>query len=188
MSQLYVSEFITTEKGILCWHANHCRVMTFQNQPPELWKEVTQLTSALRILEGGTTSEQDFYVKMFQHISYEVQHKILLLTVNHSDNNLDHCKLMLLLLKRFPQTIQTHSVRTIWWEELRWLKQNVMHDLNETVEGLESQHNFRRRESAFLKAMFARRFNRSIDDQTCQWVNAVWTLYSLLGVRQKKID
>ncbi|KAJ6635420.1 Integrator complex subunit 10 [Pseudolycoriella hygida] len=84
-------------------------VMTFQNQPPELWKEVTQLTSALRILEGGTTSEQDFYVKMFQHISYEVQHKILLLTVNHSDNNLDHCKLMLLLLKRFPQTIPTHS-------------------------------------------------------------------------------
>lgn len=85
--------------------------MTFQNQPPELWTEVTQLTSALRILEGGTTTEQEFYVKMFQHISYEVQHKILLLTVNHSDNNLDHCKLMLLLLKRFPQTIQTHSVR-----------------------------------------------------------------------------
>lgn len=84
--------------------------MTFQNQPPELWKEVTQLTSALRIPEGGTTTEQDFYIKMFQHISYEVQHKILLLTVNHSDNNLDHCKLMLLLLKRFPQTIQTHSV------------------------------------------------------------------------------
>ncbi|XP_037049863.1 integrator complex subunit 10 isoform X2 [Bradysia coprophila] len=88
-------------------------VMTFQNQPPELWTEVTQLTSALRILEGGTTPEQEFYVKMFQHISYEVQHKILLLTVNHSDNNLDHCKLMLLLLKRFPQTIQTHSPRLL---------------------------------------------------------------------------
>lgn len=85
-------------------------MLTFQNQPPELWNEVTQLTSALRIPEGGTTSEQEFYVKMFQHISYEVQHKILLLTVNHSDNNLDHCKLILLLLKRFPQTIQTHSV------------------------------------------------------------------------------
>lgn len=114
MPQLHVSEFIETRKAFYVDTITvHCRVMTFQNQPPELWKEVTQLTSALRILEGGTTSEQDFYVKMFQHISYEVQHKILLLTVNHSDNNLDHCKLMLLLLKRFPQTIQTHSVRTI---------------------------------------------------------------------------
>lgn len=50
---------------------------------------------------------------MFQHISYEVQHKILLLTANHSDNNLEHCKLILLLLKRFPQAIHTHSPRLL---------------------------------------------------------------------------
>lgn len=87
-------------------------MLTFQNQPIdlELWNEVTQLTSALRIPEGSTTAEQEFYVKMFQHISYDVQHKILLLTASNSDNNLEHCKLILLLLKRFPQAIQTHSV------------------------------------------------------------------------------
>ncbi len=113
MSHLHVSEIVWARIRInfVQWK-NLYRVLTFQNQPPELWKEVTQLTSALRILEGATTTEQDFYVKMFQHISYEVQHKILLLTVNHSDNNLEHCKLMILLLKRFPQTIQTHSVRS----------------------------------------------------------------------------
>lgn len=90
-----------------------CSIQTFQNQPAELWNEVTQLTSALRIPEGATTNEQEFYVSMFQHISYEVQHKILLLTANHSDNNLEHCKLILLLLKRFPQAIHTHSPRLL---------------------------------------------------------------------------
>lgn len=89
------------------------RVLTFQNQPADIWNEVSQLTSALRIPEGGTTPEQEFYVKMFQHISYDVQHKILLLTATHSDNNLEHCKLILLLLKRFPQAIQTHSVNLV---------------------------------------------------------------------------
>lgn len=50
---------------------------------------------------------------MFQHISYEVQHQILLFTANHSDNNMEHCKLILLLLKRFPQAVHTHSPRLI---------------------------------------------------------------------------
>lgn len=57
--------------------------------------------------------EEDFYIKMFQHISYEVQHSILLLTASNSDNQMDHCRLILLLLKRFPQTIPTHAPRLI---------------------------------------------------------------------------
>lgn len=83
-------------------------VLTFQNQPAELWNEVNQLTAALRIPEGQTTAEQEFYVKMFQHISYDVQMKIL---VNlNTDNNLNHCQFILLLLKRFPHAIPAHSV------------------------------------------------------------------------------
>jgi len=85
-------------------------LITFQTQPPELWNEISQLTEALRIPEGSTTPDQDFYVKIFQYISYEVQHKILLLTANQSGNNLEHCRLILLLLKRFPQAIATHAV------------------------------------------------------------------------------
>lgn len=86
-------------------------VMNFQNQQAELWNEISKLTNALRVPEeSGGTSEQEFYIKMFQHISYDVQHKILLLTANNSDNNLDHCRLILLLLKRFPQAISTHAV------------------------------------------------------------------------------
>lgn len=57
--------------------------------------------------------EEDFYIKMFQHISYEVQHSILLLTASNSDNQMDHCRLILLLLKRFPQTVVTHGPRLV---------------------------------------------------------------------------
>lgn len=83
-------------------------VLTFQNQPTELWNEVNQLTSALRIPEGQTNPEQEFYVRMFQYISYDVQLKIL--SSLDSDNNLNHCQFILLLLKRFPHAIQSHSV------------------------------------------------------------------------------
>lgn len=83
-------------------------MLTFQNQPL-LWTEISKLTEALRLPEsGGLTEEQEFYLKMFQHISYEVQHKILLLTAN-LENSMDHCRLILLLMKRFTQAIPQHA-------------------------------------------------------------------------------
>lgn len=86
------------------------RILTFQNQNVELWEEVNELTSALRAPENEITPTQEFYVKMFQHVSYDVQHKILMLTVNNTENSLNQCKLLLLVLKRFPQALVTHSV------------------------------------------------------------------------------
>uniref|UniRef100_A0A336LXP2 Integrator complex subunit 10 n=1 Tax=Culicoides sonorensis TaxID=179676 RepID=A0A336LXP2_CULSO len=91
-------------------------LVTFQHQqPPELWTEVAKLTAALRMPEDKPmeADEEDFYIKMFQHISYEVQHSILLLTASNSENQMDHCRLILLLLKRFPQTIAIHARRLI---------------------------------------------------------------------------
>ncbi|XP_053695260.1 integrator complex subunit 10 [Sabethes cyaneus] len=91
-------------------------IMTFQNAhqtPASLLNEISLMTAALRVPEGTTTPEQEFYVKMFQYISCEVQHKILLLTAAHSNNNLDHCRLIVLLLKRFPQAVPTHAPRLI---------------------------------------------------------------------------
>lgn len=90
--------------------------MTFQNQQPaELWKEVAKLTAALRAPEdkSNENTEDAFYIKMFQHISFEVQHNILLLTASNSDNQIENCRLILLLLKRFPQTISIHAPRLV---------------------------------------------------------------------------
>lgn len=84
-------------------------MLTFQNlQKPQIWQEISKLTEVLKLPESSLTEEQDFYMKMFQHISYEVQHKILLLTAN-MENSLDHCRLILLLMKRFPQAIPQHA-------------------------------------------------------------------------------
>lgn len=75
-----------------------------------LEEEISELTNALKN-ENEITSQQEFYVKMFQHVSYEVQHKILMMTVNNTENSLNQCKLLLLVFKRFPQAAVTHSVR-----------------------------------------------------------------------------
>lgn len=88
-------------------------IVKFQNQP-QLWEEISKLTEALRLPEGSTNTsgsqqEHEFYLKMFQHLSYEVQHKILLLTANHLENSQDHCRMILLLMKRFPQAISQHA-------------------------------------------------------------------------------
>ncbi|XP_013112218.1 integrator complex subunit 10 [Stomoxys calcitrans] len=89
-------------------------ILTLQSSKVEtqLEDEINELTNALKN-ENEITSEQEFYVKMFQHVSYEVQHKILMMTVNQADNSLNQCKLLLLVLKRFPQAAVTHTPRLL---------------------------------------------------------------------------
>ncbi|XP_037955490.1 integrator complex subunit 10 [Teleopsis dalmanni] len=79
----------------------------------EIWTEINELTAALRAPENEITAKQEFYVKMFQHLSADVQQKILLLTVNNTENNLSQCKLLLMVLTRFPELIMTHSSRLL---------------------------------------------------------------------------
>lgn len=86
-------------------------ILTFQSSPPELWHEITQLTNALRAPEDNLTSTEKFYVEMFKHISFDVQNKIL--RNLSTDNNVDHCKFILLLMKKFPQAIQSHLPRLL---------------------------------------------------------------------------
>lgn len=87
-------------------------MLTFQSQPPELRREISYLTTALRAPETTGKKEEDFYVEMFQHISYEVQNRILLTLKRDSDNSdsLDYCQFVLLLMKKFPQMAHVHLV------------------------------------------------------------------------------
>lgn len=80
-----------------------------QNPPSPLWDEIGEITNAMRVPEEQLTPAQEYYMKMFHHLHYDVQHKLLLLTVKHAENPFEQCKLLILLLKRFPQTIVTHS-------------------------------------------------------------------------------
>lgn len=83
----------------------------FQNFPDdrEIWKEIELITSCLRFEPSNEDGE--FLCQMFQHIPQDLQHRLLIMTAEHSEDAMEHCKLLLLLLKRFPQTIPTHGVR-----------------------------------------------------------------------------
>lgn len=86
-------------------------VLTFQNQPPELRQEINQLTLALRAPDEKIRPEHEFYVEMFQHISYDVQNHILKSLKHDSDNCLDYCQFVLLLMKKFSQMSHVQLVR-----------------------------------------------------------------------------
>lgn len=82
----------------------------FQNFPDDrdIWKEIERITSSLR--SEQCDEEAELLCQMFQHIPQDLQHRLLIMTADHSEDTMEHCKLLLLLLKRFPQTIATHGV------------------------------------------------------------------------------
>lgn len=103
------------------------RIGKFQQQP-ELWKEIEKITIALRAESDTNDSEKQFLCEMFRHISsgkvylasiklyyfqnmfVEVQHKLLLFTADHCEDTMEHCRLLLLLLQRFPTAISSYGV------------------------------------------------------------------------------
>ncbi|KAK4883162.1 hypothetical protein RN001_006481 [Aquatica leii] len=82
-------------------------------QEPEFWQEIENVTAALRTEHDATDSEKHFLCEMFRHISFDVQHQLLLFTADHCEDAMEHCRLLLLLLQKFPTTISTHGPRLV---------------------------------------------------------------------------
>ncbi|KAJ9585375.1 hypothetical protein L9F63_002835 [Diploptera punctata] len=76
-----------------------------------MWTEVQALTTSLR--SDAAEPEAVFLRDMFSHIPLEVQHQLLLMTAEHSEDTMEHCRLLLLLLRRFPQTVAQHGPRLV---------------------------------------------------------------------------
>ncbi|XP_011708303.1 PREDICTED: integrator complex subunit 10 [Wasmannia auropunctata] len=93
--------------------AAKCFSEIFQNFPDDrdIWKEIETVTTCLRLEQCD--SEAEFLCQMFQHIPQDLQHRLLLMTADHSEDTMEHCKLLLLLLSKFPQTIATHGPRLV---------------------------------------------------------------------------
>lgn len=89
--------------------AAKCFSEIFQNFPDDraLWNEVEAITRCLRSDKGDLESE--LLCEIFYHIPQELQHRLLVMTAEHSEDTMEHCKLLLLLLKKFPKTISTHG-------------------------------------------------------------------------------
>ncbi|XP_071448135.1 integrator complex subunit 10 isoform X2 [Hetaerina americana] len=82
----------------------------FQDEP-ELWKEVQAVTTSLRTESGD--AEAVFLRQMFSHIPSNIQHQLLLVSADRSEDNMEHCRLLLLLLRRFPQTVAQHGPKLV---------------------------------------------------------------------------
>ncbi|CAH1174144.1 unnamed protein product [Phaedon cochleariae] len=87
-------------------------ITSFQ-QSPDLWKEIEKVTAALRAESDSQDVEKQFLCEMFRHISSEVQHKLLLFTADHCEDTMEHCRLLLLLLQRFPTAISSNVLRLV---------------------------------------------------------------------------
>ncbi|XP_043275092.1 integrator complex subunit 10 [Venturia canescens] len=93
--------------------AAKCFGEIFQNFPEdrEIWAEIEAVTACLR--SDQSDPDSDMLCEMFQHIPQDLQHRLLIMTADHSEDTMEHCKLLLLLLRRFPQTIATHGPRLV---------------------------------------------------------------------------
>lgn len=75
--------------------------------PPDLWPELDAIMESLK------NSDTSFLCQMFEYIPADIQHQVLLATANHTDNLMEHCRLLLLLLKKFPQSVPSHGGRLV---------------------------------------------------------------------------
>lgn len=89
------------------------RKSRFQNFPDDrdIWKEIEMVTTCLR--SEQCDPETEFLCQMFQHIPQDLQHRLLVMTADHSEDTMEHCKLLLLLIRKFPQTTPTHGVSNL---------------------------------------------------------------------------
>lgn len=81
-------------------------IMSRQNLP-ELLPEISAIANALR------SPETSFLSQMFDNISPDIQLTILKTSVENSDDTMEHCKLLVLLLKKFPQLGVDSLVKTL---------------------------------------------------------------------------
>ncbi|XP_054258425.1 integrator complex subunit 10 [Macrosteles quadrilineatus] len=102
------------EKGAKnCREAAKCLNNLFCQFPTNerLWSEIQLIVAALRTEHPD--ENQQFFVNMFNNLPSEVQRNMLLVTADHSEDTMEHCRLMLLLLTKFPVTISQHGARLV---------------------------------------------------------------------------
>ncbi|KAM7314720.1 integrator complex subunit 10 [Ixodes scapularis] len=76
-----------------------------------LWEEVYKIANALRA--DSLDAEGVFLRDMFSHLPTASQHDILLSVAEHCMDTAEHCRLMLLLLRKFPEKVVEHGVKLI---------------------------------------------------------------------------
>lgn len=70
------------------------------------------MTNALRQFEEREVAVEnaDYLVQLFHQLPHNVQRGLLLSCANNTPDALDHCKLMLLLFRKFPGDLLIYGV------------------------------------------------------------------------------
>uniref|UniRef100_A0A2A4K1N1 Integrator complex subunit 10 n=1 Tax=Heliothis virescens TaxID=7102 RepID=A0A2A4K1N1_HELVI len=82
-------------------------LMKSRQNLPSLLPEISSIANALRSSEGS------FLSQMFDNICPDIQLTILKTSVENSDDTMEHCRLLVLLLKKFPQLGVDSLVKTL---------------------------------------------------------------------------
>ncbi|NXJ06122.1 INT10 protein, partial [Odontophorus gujanensis] len=97
---------IPTWLCILC--LNLCyRFVNFPDQPA-VWREISVITSALR--NDSQDKQTQFLRGLFETLPGRVQCEMLLKATEQCFNTLERAEMLLLLLRRFPETVVQHGV------------------------------------------------------------------------------
>lgn len=79
--------------------------------------EIAAVVEVLKAVdqEGEEETEQGakFYASMFHHVSDTTQRKMILQAAEKAKDPLEHCRLMLILLRRFPDRAPQHGERLV---------------------------------------------------------------------------
>ncbi|XP_059473070.1 integrator complex subunit 10 [Neocloeon triangulifer] len=77
-------------------------------QEPLIWQEVQALTKP-----NNNDPEASFLQDMFSHIPQEVQQSVLVATADRTEDKMEQCRILLLLLKKFPHTAPHHAPKLV---------------------------------------------------------------------------
>ncbi|XP_041989266.1 integrator complex subunit 10 [Aricia agestis] len=155
-------------------------VMSRQNLQ-NLLPEITAIANALK------SSEQSFLGQMFDNIAPDIQLIILKTSVENSDDTTEHCRLLVLLLKKFPQLGVDSLVKTLintdnFFYDNRYARLLVV----ETIPLLTSLESPRLLQRLLVKAIDF--YNSYIYDETENDIKDPWQkLYSVLDLLGRQL-
>ncbi|XP_050566570.1 integrator complex subunit 10 isoform X9 [Cygnus atratus] len=84
-----------------------CTFVNFPDQPA-VWREISVITSALR--NDSQDKQTQFLRGLFETLPGRVQCEMLLKATEQCFNTLERAEMLLLLLRRFPETVVQHGV------------------------------------------------------------------------------
>lgn len=75
--------------------------------------EIVAVMEVLKAGEGEEAGEGGFYATMFDHVGEASQRKMVVQAAEQAKDPLEHCRLMLILLRRFPDKVAQHGEKLV---------------------------------------------------------------------------